>query len=738
MSGPSMVPSAAMAAAAPVGHGATELDAAVTMVAALMRLSRVCVQQPDDSSHVIVKLAETAAAAVFAYCNMAELAAADFMISNDVLFVNGVALRGLPDASDLIGLFRTWGFTRLVVQAGVTAENVRRLVRMISGPERIPEVAEMVHDGLLANLRAPRAPESPTAPETPVKRALRTYSVAVVTTREALAQARPEVPMPDPGLPRRMKRVAQAIVTQVTDGARGMVTIATLAPLHEPATYAVATAILATAMLAPVTTDRALLASVTLAGLAADAGYARLAKGASALDEAALDRIPASAGLAATLLFKAGPRARPRVALAFEAHWLRRADRLGAPYRGQRAPALAARALVIARDFVEMRAAAVKNPESIEVTLARMGAMASHDADRACVRMLTGALGLFPTGTTVRLNTGEMGVVLETPDHPLLFTRPRVRIACDAAGNVLDTPFDRDLRDPDGGIVRWIQSAIAPNTMLGQAMQEAARAYDAQRVDISERASMMPLSLRDTGMAISPGSHATPVQNVAVTPDAVRGHSSKPAASQKPHVSHRPTPLALPAVSVMLEAMGDAADDGVAMTLASFPEENAIAPFGRGDLVSAREVRESRAPRSRRDPREETESAPEVVSIAPQLVPIAVVPIVAVPIAAIRTIAVSGANVRAAAPVVEPAPELEPLDMSLEEVPMLEPLDMALDAPGAPGELLDMALDAPVLEPMEMDLDAPVLEPLDLAAADPPEEPKNMDAMLAAFIKSDG
>lgn len=54
-------------------------------------------------------------------------------------------------------------------------------------------------------------------------------------------------------------------------------------------------------------------------------------------------------------------------------------------------------------------------------------------------------LGIYPVGTTVRLNTGEIGVVVET--HRDAEDRPRLKIVRDARGNLLRIPEELDLRE---------------------------------------------------------------------------------------------------------------------------------------------------------------------------------------------------------------------------------------------------------------------------------------------------
>jgi putative nucleotidyltransferase with HDIG domain len=63
------------------------------------------------------------------------------------------------------------------------------------------------------------------------------------------------------------------------------------------------------------------------------------------------------------------------------------------------------------------------------------------------VRKFIQSVGIYPIGTTVRLDTGEVGVVVRQNRADLL--RPRVRPAVSAGGLPLRRPLDVDLREPD-------------------------------------------------------------------------------------------------------------------------------------------------------------------------------------------------------------------------------------------------------------------------------------------------
>jgi putative nucleotidyltransferase with HDIG domain len=82
--------------------------------------------------------------------------------------------------------------------------------------------------------------------------------------------------------------------------------------------------------------------------------------------------------------------------------------------------------------------------------------------DQNLVRRFVQLLGIYPPGNMVKLNTGEVAVVLRVhaPDP----RRPRVRILFGADGARLDLPFDRNLWEPvgEGGGAAALDSVVCP------------------------------------------------------------------------------------------------------------------------------------------------------------------------------------------------------------------------------------------------------------------------------------
>ncbi|HEX7086115.1 MAG TPA: HD-GYP domain-containing protein [Vicinamibacterales bacterium] len=79
--------------------------------------------------------------------------------------------------------------------------------------------------------------------------------------------------------------------------------------------------------------------------------------------------------------------------------------------------------------------------------------------DQHLVRRFVQLIGIYPPGTLVRVDTGEMAVVLKVyaPDPH----RPKVRVIADRQGHRLEKPYDVNLWDSTPGS-EWPSSVIAP------------------------------------------------------------------------------------------------------------------------------------------------------------------------------------------------------------------------------------------------------------------------------------
>jgi hypothetical protein len=64
---------------------------------------------------------------------------------------------------------------------------------------------------------------------------------------------------------------------------------------------------------------------------------------------------------------------------------------------------------------------------------------------RPYFQLLVAALGFFPVGSIVELDTNEIAAVTGVPAIAVDYRRPPVRILCDASSNFLPKPIDINL-----------------------------------------------------------------------------------------------------------------------------------------------------------------------------------------------------------------------------------------------------------------------------------------------------
>src|SRR5262249_45080404 len=157
---------------------------------------------------------------------------------------------------------------------------------------------------------------------------------------------------------------------------------------------------------------------------------------------------------------------------------------------------------------------------------ARIEQEATEPADRTALRLLIGALGIFPTGTLIELSTGEVAVVAHTPQHPSLYSQPRVRIVLDASGAPPKAPAQAiaiDLsqqRRRSGEPIRVVRRVVATSDDPSAA---SLRALAASAADLRGQATQVtppPASpSREAITPASPGARAEEPNTRAVSWD---------------------------------------------------------------------------------------------------------------------------------------------------------------------------------------------------------------------------
>ena len=129
---------------------------------------------------------------------------------------------------------------------------------------------------------------------------------------------------------------------------------------------------------------------------------------------------------------------------------------------GRRVPALASRIVTVVDCFDAMTSKrSYRKPEERRQALNILQAGAGRAFDPRVVRTFVRLMGLFPVGSLVQLNTGEVAAVVR--NHERLLARPTVRLLIDAPGNQCE-PEERDLaaQDREGGF-RWsVRRSVDP------------------------------------------------------------------------------------------------------------------------------------------------------------------------------------------------------------------------------------------------------------------------------------
>jgi hypothetical protein len=87
--------------------------------------------------------------------------------------------------------------------------------------------------------------------------------------------------------------------------------------------------------------------------------------------------------------------------------------------------------------------------------------------DARVVRLFVSVVGLYPVGTAVRLNTGELGYVVEAPADAANFARPRVQVLKSPAG-----PANYQLDLSAKGESRFIVGSVDPAELQGANVME--------------------------------------------------------------------------------------------------------------------------------------------------------------------------------------------------------------------------------------------------------------------------
>ena len=168
------------------------------------------------------------------------------------------------------------------------------------------------------------------------------------------------------------------------------------------------------------------------------------------------------------LLGSAGPPSRRllhAMLVAYEHHM--GANLTGYPrVRRPRTPGLFTRIVAVADSYDALTSHRCYRPAlRPDQVLLHLADPAVSTVDPALVRVLIQVTGLYPVGSVVRLDTGEVGVVVAPASDPARIRRPVVKVVKGEGGESVRTPFVVDLAQPrpEGrGYLRSIVRSVAP------------------------------------------------------------------------------------------------------------------------------------------------------------------------------------------------------------------------------------------------------------------------------------
>lgn len=478
---------------APLTGGDGQAVPLINLLSSLHRLLKVA-RMYDKNNQALTTSAEAVIAATTEFCATHASGSADLMFANETIFVNGQMLQMPREVygrvMELGALLERCDIANVNIAKTATVANLVAFVHTLGAALRDPalkgDVAKNVYGGVRARKLRWRAALEGEAEQSPVARVVRTYASAIVVVRRLHAELAAGKAGSEK-LPLSIRRLAQRIVAHAEREPPLLVALAAAQDtVTDAATLSVATTLVAVLMARQLTTDGAALTDLALAGLLHDVPRHRMRSGErktheSPLTEDEQDRLAPTSAALALELEEIGDLTVARTVISFEAHWVGRTSRVGALYGGKRPVSLLARILVVARAFGELMApgpygTAIGPAEAIELLESR----AVDDTERLYLRLLTGGLGIFPAGTSVELDTGEIAVVLRVPEQPIGFGRPTVRVVYDSAGNAVKAPFDVDLAAP---VAERPGRAIVRAIEMDAQQTEAMRAFvgDAKR-----------------------------------------------------------------------------------------------------------------------------------------------------------------------------------------------------------------------------------------------------------------
>jgi len=136
-----------------------------------------------------------------------------------------------------------------------------------------------------------------------------------------------------------------------------------------------------------------------------------------------------------------------------------RYDGTGYPEILNKKPSLLARIIKIADAYDASTTVRLyqKVPSTPYEAINIMWQKAGRDFDPILLRVFVNMVGVYPIGSVVEISSDDIGIVLDTPENPKLYRKPRVAIiSLTTPGSIFKI---RDLKETDDFIVKAINSA---------------------------------------------------------------------------------------------------------------------------------------------------------------------------------------------------------------------------------------------------------------------------------------
>ena len=101
------------------------------------------------------------------------------------------------------------------------------------------------------------------------------------------------------------------------------------------------------------------------------------------------------------------------------------------------------------------------DPRRPDLILKEMVEKSGSEFDPVLLKIFIDMIGVFPIGSLVALDTGEIAVIVESNSDPTLLDRPRVKLITDTEGNTIVGDVV-DLSDYDRGTNRYVRTIVTP------------------------------------------------------------------------------------------------------------------------------------------------------------------------------------------------------------------------------------------------------------------------------------